>query len=266
MNGYQIDEGPVQSLVTSFRIVESLHERRLLTLREVADELDIAISTTHRHLTTLRQFGYVYKDGKRYRTGLRFLEVGEQARNERELYQIANPKIKQLAEETGEIVQLMMEEGGMGVRLCLQHGQQSVPTNTLPGQYVFLHTTSAGKAILANLSVDRRGEVIEQTQLPRQTGNTITDSDRLGSELSDIREQGVAFNNEERIKGLRAVGVPVMGRNDEVAGAISVAGPSKRFKGDWYRDELPTLISGAANEIELNLQYSPTQQNPQIEY
>ena len=259
MNGYQIDEGPIQSLVTSFRIVGLLHKHPLLTLREVADELDIAISTTHRHLTTLRQFGYVYKEEERYRTGLRFLEVGEQARDERELYQISKRKVKQLAEETGEIAQLMVEEGGMGVRLCLQNGQQGVSTNTLPGQYVFLHTTSAGKAILANLPVDRRKEIIKQTQLPKQTENTISAPDRLRSELADVRERGVAFNDEERIERLRAVGVPVMGRDDEVAGAISVAGPSKRFRGDWYREELPSLISGAANEIELNLQYSPAQ-------
>lgn len=256
MKQYGTDATPVRSLATAFRIVESLHERPSLTLTGIAEELDIAPSTAHRHLTTLEQFGYVCKDDGRYRLGLRFLEVGEQARNRLRIYQVARPKVEQLAEETGEIIQLMVEEGGMGVRLCLEDGERGVPTNTLAGQHVFLHTNSTGKAILANLPASSREEIIERTRLPRQTGNTITDPEALRTELVEIRERGFAFNDEERIEGLRAVGTPVMGQDGEVAGAISVAGPSKRFNGDWFREELPSTLSGAANEIELNLKYS----------
>lgn len=256
MEQYQADGAPIRSLATAFRIVETLHEGPPLTLSEVAEELEIAASTAHRHLGTLRQFGYVCKECDRYRPGLRFLEVGEQARNRLEIYQIGKPKVEQLAEETGEIIQLMIEEGGMGVRLCLKDGEQGVPTNTLAGQYVFLHTNSTGKAILANLPDHRREEIIERTQLPRQTENTIADPDELKAEFAEIRERGFAFNDEERIEGLRAVGTPILGKGDEVVAAISVAGPSKRFKGGWFREELPSITAGAANEIELNLKYS----------
>lgn len=256
MKQHQFDDAPVRSLTTSFRIVEILHGGPPLTPSEVAEELDIAVSTAHRHLTTLRKFGYVCKEHDRYRPGLRFLEVGEEARNRLDIYQIAKPKVEQLAEETGEIIQLMVEEGGMGVRLCLKDGEQGVPTNTLAGQYVFLHTNSTGKAILANLPHRRREEIIERTRLPAQTENTTTDPEELRAELAKIRDRGFAFNEEERIVGLRAVGTPVMGPHDEVVGAISVAGPSKRFRGEWFREELPSTISGAANEIELNLKYS----------
>jgi DNA-binding IclR family transcriptional regulator len=256
MKQHQADSPPVRSLATAFRIVEVLHERPSLTLTEIAEELDIAPSTAHRHLVTLHQFGYVCKEDGRYRTGLRFLEVGERARNRLQIYQVAKPKVEQLAEETGEIIQLMVEEGGMGVRLCLKDGERGVPTNTLAGQHVFLHTNSTGKAILANLPARRQEEIIERTRLPKQTENTITDPDDLRAELAEIRERGFAFNDGERIEGLRAVGTPVMGQNGEIVGAISVAGPSKRFKGDWFREELPSTISGAANEIELNLKYS----------
>lgn len=256
MKQYQPDDVPIRSLATAFRIVETLHEGPPLTLSEVAEELDIAVSTAHRHLTTLRQFGYVHREGERYRTGLRFLEVGEQARTRLEIYRIGKPKVEQLAEETGEIIQLMVEEEGMGVRLCLQNGERGVPTNTLAGQYVFLHTSATGKAILANLPDHRREEIIEGTQLPRQTGNTITDPDEFRAELAEIRERGFAFNDEERIEGLRAVGTPILGEGGEVVAAISVAGPSKRFRGDWFREELSSITAGAANEIELNLKYS----------
>jgi DNA-binding IclR family transcriptional regulator len=245
----------VRSLGKAFHIVECLLEHGPMQVIEVAENLGFANSTVHRHLSTLRTLGYVCKDENRYRLGLRFLETGEMVRDRFDIYHIARPKIDQLAAETEEIAQLMIQERGIGARLYLKNGQQGVRTNTSAGEHVHLHTTAAGKAILAHLPADRQAEIIETGDLVAETKNSITDPETLRSELEDVRERGYAFNREERIEGLRAVGVPVL-VEDRVVGAISVAGPAKRLSRDWYEEELPDLISGAANEIELKYQYS----------
>jgi IclR family acetate operon transcriptional repressor len=256
MNRYPKDEVPIGSLATSFRIVELLHESPPLTPSEVANELDIAVSTAHRHLTTLFQYGFVHKEETKFGPGLRFLEIGEQVRERMDIYRIAKPKIEELAERTGEIAHLMVVENGLGVRVCVEKGDQSVSTNTWVGEHVYLHTNSTGKAILAHLPNDRRGEIIERTGLPERTPNTITNPERLEEELAEIRERGIAFNEDERIEGLRAVAAPIQGKDDDDVAAISVAGPSKRLNGEWFRNELPALVSEVANEIELDLKYS----------
>ena len=256
MNQYPKGEVLVSSLATSFRIVERLHETPRLTPSEVAVELDIGVSTAYRHLMTLHQYGFVQKDNSKFSPGLRFLEIGGKIREREEIYRIAKPKIKRLAEQTGEISHLMVEEGGIGVRLCVEEGEKSVSTNTSVGEHVFLHTNSTGKAILAHLPTERQEEIINETGLPEQTENTITDPEQLWNELTEIRKQGVAFNIDERIKGLRAVAAPIEGKDNETVGAISVAGPSERFNDDWFRQELPAMVSEVANEIELDLKYS----------
>lgn len=44
-------------------------------------------------------------------------------------------------------------------------------------------------------------------------------------------------------------------RIDEPLGSISVAGPANRMKDDYLETELPELLLGVANEIEVNLTY-----------
>ncbi|SDR07080.1 hypothetical protein SAMN05216278_3461 [Halopelagius longus] len=42
----------------------------------------------------------------------------------------------------------------------------------------------------------------------------------------------------------------------KVGGGMSVSGPSHRLKGEWFEEELPDFLLGAANELELNIEYS----------
>lgn len=66
-------------------------------------------------------------------------------------------------------------------------------------------------------------------------------------------DRGYAFNDEEEITGLRAVGAPVHASQGDVIGGISVSGPLSRIQEDRFREELPELVVEAANVIELNI-------------
>jgi IclR family acetate operon transcriptional repressor len=37
---------------------------------------------------------------------------------------------------------------------------------------------------------------------------------------------------------------------------LSVSGPIHRLKGEWFEKEIPDLLLGTANELELNIRYS----------
>jgi hypothetical protein len=93
--------------------------------------------------------------------------------------------------------------------------------------------------------------IIDEWGLPAATENTITDADVLLEELSTIREGSVAFNHQEQLDGVRAVGVPVDGSDGQVVGAFSVASPANRLTDDRFETELPEILLGVANEFEL---------------
>lgn len=238
-----------------FAILELLEEMDGARVSELAERTGLAKSTVHRYLVTMLECEYLVKEGDTYQIGLRVLELGESVKNRKEAYTLGKEKVRTLAQETNERVQFIVEEHGYAVYLHREFGSQAVRTDPGIGKRVPIHATSAGKAILANLPDAQVDSVIERRGLPTLTEHTIVDPDVLWEELKEIRERGYAINDQENINGLRAIGVPVIGPSGQVVGALSVSGPTHRMQGDWFNNELPSLLLGAANEIELNLAY-----------
>jgi len=245
----------VGSVETQFDIIEHIHQAGGDTVSGIAAELDYAKSTVHRHLATLEQQGYVVNDDGYY-VGLRFLELGEDARNRRDGYQLAKEKVEELAHETEERVQFLVEEHAEAVYLYRALGSRAVRTDPGIGKRVPLHATASGKAMLATMPSEKSSRIIEQTRFVEVTDETVTDVEELRRELDEIRERGYAFNREENLDGLHAVGVPVLTPQGGVIGGLSISGPGYRFTGELFEEELPDLLLGAANELELNIAHS----------
>ncbi|AUX10447.1 IclR family transcriptional regulator [Halalkaliarchaeum desulfuricum] len=238
---------------TTFAIVKTLHELQYARLTELAERVGIANSTAHSHLETLQELDYVIKKDGTYRLGLKFLGDGVRARqNYQDLTEVSRPVLEQLIEHTDEAVNLLVEECGYAVYLDRLTGDRGVPTNSWMGQRKKLHTLAGGKAILAHLPDETVDEIVETRGLAPVTDRTITTRDRLQEELESVIDDGVAFNDCESHDSIRAVASPVI-LEGEVQGSVSIAGPAKRLTGTYYRREIPDLLLGAVNEIELKL-------------
>ncbi|WP_430540827.1 IclR family transcriptional regulator [Natrialbaceae archaeon AArc-T1-2] len=255
MHGPSQTGTPLKTVVRTFEIVEFIKDREGARVLEVSEHFDLPNSTVHSYLASLHELGYLVKDGDEYHVGLQFLHVGGHAATRHRAYQMARPKVKELAMETNERAQFIVEEFGYGIYLHMETGDNAVETDVRIGKMASLHTTSAGKAILAHLPEEQVMRIVDRYGLSKRTENTITDPDALLEELETIRDRGYAYNDGERITGMRAVGVPITDVEDDVVGALSVSGPAHRMKGNWYEKEIPDLLLGTANELELNLTY-----------
>ncbi len=241
----------------AFEVVDTLREREGARVTELAAELDIAPSTAHKYLTTLEAENCVVKEGDQYHVGLEFLDIGTYVKYRKKGYRRCTQKVADIAEETGERVQFVVEEHGRGIYLDTEASDENaVMMDRRDGVHRNLHSTAAGKAILAELPKSRVEEIIDQHGLTAETDHTITDPDELFDELEAIRTDRIAYNDEESVEGLRAVGVPVFQPNGMVLGAFSMSAPSHRLRGQRFREEVPNVLLGHANEIELNLRYS----------
>jgi DNA-binding IclR family transcriptional regulator len=245
----------VTAVQNMFDLVDVLMERDGAQVTEIADELGLAKSTVHQHLTTLCKEGYAVKKDGEYHVGLRFLSIGEYARKHREESQYAKQMVDQLAEETEERAQFFVEEYGRAIYLYISAGERAVEADRQTGKLRYLHSSAGGKAILAHLDRERVEEIIDQWGLPAETEQTITDRDELFEELAAIRERGYSVNKEESISGLWSIAVPVIA-NGDVVGAFSVSGPRHRMESDWFHEELPNQLLGTANELEIKIAYS----------
>lgn len=246
----------VKTARTTFRILETLKDRNGATVTELTAEFDLSKSSIHNYLSTLERDGYVVKEDNSYRVGLGLLALGGHARHRQRIYEIAKGEVTELAERTGELANLMIEEHGKGIYLHQAHGEDAVKTDTYIGYQVHLHNTALGHAILAHLPRERVHEILDRHGMPAATENTITDRDELFDALERVREDGYALDDEARVEGLRCVAVPIINNNDEIEGAISVSGPTSRFQDERFREQLPATLEKAANVIELNITYT----------
>lgn len=247
--------GAVKSDKRLLRILGGLKELDGAGVTELSNYLDIPKSTVHNHLSTLYDSKFVIKQDGDYHLGLRFLDLGETARLNRVESERIKRKVESLAERTGERAQFIVEEHGYGVYIYRSKGKNAVSTDSRIGRHITLQASSAGKAVLAHLPGERVEQILEEIGLPAETENTITDYDELIDELELVRERGYATNKEESTPGLRAVGSPILWPDGSVVGALSISGPTHRLKGDMLEQELPDLIMGATNEIELNISF-----------
>jgi len=246
----------IKAVETSISIIEALKEQRTATLDELTDVTDMSKANVYRHVTTLREHGFVNREEDRYRFSLRFLNLGGLAREQYVDPQIVKPKVAEIAENTGEVAQFGVIENGRVVVLYKKTGYQGVSLQTRTGTHVPVHQIATGKAIMAHMPDDEVEALVEEHGLPAATENTITTREDLYEELETVRDRGYAVNDNESTKGLYAVAVPINTPDGGVVGACVVSGPEHRMKEERKADEVTELLLSVANEIELDLAYS----------
>ena len=246
----------VKSTRTTFLVIDSIRRLDNPGVTDIANELNLSKSSIHNYLSTLVEEEYIIKRGNTYQIGLQFLRLGSCARHDRRIYRNSKEEVSKLSEKTGEVASLLVEEYGKGVYLHRQSGEQAVRVDSHPGHRVYLHNTALGKAILSELPQDYVEKVVDKHGLPSETENGISEREELFEELSEISEKEVAFDMEERLKGLRCVATPIIDVDGHPLGAISISGPVSRMRGKRFETEIPQLLLDTRNIIELNCTHS----------
>ncbi|WP_096391625.1 IclR family transcriptional regulator [Halopenitus persicus] len=246
---------PIKSSGTTLEILEVVVESGDAGVTEIADRLDRNKATVHHHLSTLAEHGYLVNEDGRYRPSMRFFEIGQSVVQRRDVYATGIDPLRSLAEETGEVANLMIEEEGLGVYVAIETGADAVRLDTTVGTTQHLHTCALGKAILAHTPEERRERIYRRRGLPAETPNTVTDRDRLEAELGEIRDRGIAFDEEERATHIRCIAAPITTDDGDVLGAVSVSGPISRMTDDRIRDRLADRVENTATIISINTTY-----------
>lgn len=203
-----------------------------ITLADIVKELTIPKSTAFRILETLSERGYVdwAQESEKYSVGLKLLEIGVSGLTSIEVVDLAAPYLQEISSTTGETSFLGVYNEGEVVYLYKVEGTNSIRTSAQLGSRRPIHCTGLGKAILSTFSMEEVDRILQVKGLEKYTEQTITDRQALFEELSRIRLQGWALDNEENEIGVTCYAVPLFNYTGRVIGAISCAGPTKQIK------------------------------------
>lgn len=228
-----------------------------ITLAELAKELQLPKSTAHRLLETLkiREFVEFEPGAEKYTIGIKAVEVGVSGLSNLGIVDVAVHYLWDLAQSTGETSFLAVYNEGEIVYLYKAEGTQSIRTTAQLGSRKPVHCTALGKAILASFSLEEVDRILEIKGMEKFTERTITERHEFHEELSRIRVQGYAIDDEEVELGLTCYAVPVFNYTGRVVGAISMAGPTIRMVEN--RESFTQKLMESVLQISRRLGYVP---------
>lgn len=244
----------MSSVLRAFEVIDVLWETGGAGPSAVARQMDIPKSTAHIYLQTLSNTEYVVNDDGTYSLSYQFLGTGSRLKHRNRLYQAAESLLEELAESTGELVTLVIEEDGKSVILHLVRGNNSLDLGMYPGMITPLHSNATGKVLLAFLPSDRTDAIVDNYGLERVTERTITDEATLYNELETIRENGYAIDWDQQVTGMGIVGAPIV-VDGELEGAVGVACPTGRLQEDSYQQTLLQKIRETIDSITIKYRY-----------
>jgi DNA-binding IclR family transcriptional regulator len=201
-------------------------ERPELTLTEISRRTGLPLTTAHRLVGELAEWGALERAGDgRYRVGLRLWEVGALAPRGLGLRETAMPFLEDLYEVTRQNVQLAVLDGDEVVYLERLSGRGAVHVLTRVGGRLPLHATGVGHVLLAFARPELQEQVLAGP-LKRYTARTLCDPEDLRRALAEVRRSGVAVTAGHIELVATSVAAPVRGPRDDVVAALSVVVPT----------------------------------------
>lgn len=225
-----------------------------VSLKDLAHATGLHPSTAHRILNdmVLKRFVDRAEPGT-YRLGMRLLELGNIVKSRLNVREAALDFMRKLHVKTQQTINLSVRQGDEIVYIDRSFSERSgMQVVRAIGGRAPLHLTSTGKLFL---SVDDPAMVhayIGRTGLFGHNKNSITDAKLLEHELSLVRQNGYARDNEELELGVRCMAAGIRDDSGRLIAGLSISAPADRLREEWLADLINT-----ANEISAVLGYVP---------
>ena len=247
------DKSGVQSVERIFQLIESLAAHPAGEgLQRLAQDTGLAKSTVHRLLASLVSLGYAAQDENgRYRLTLKMFELSSGIVNSMDIMDVAKVHLERLAQRTGEAVHLVIRDG-QDIVYIYKTESGPMRMSSRVGLRRPLYCTGVGKAILATLPADEVAQIWQHTTPQKLTAHTIVEYDALQAQLTEVRTNGYAIDDEENELGVRCVAVAIPGVGGRADSAFSISGLAPYMTPERIR-RIATLALDARTDIMADL-------------
>jgi len=207
-----IDQYFSKTIEKGLRIISLFHQGRpSLSQTEVSQLTGINMTSTFRFVNTLVHLGYLRKDRetKRLTPGTKAIALAYNLLRCSDFIQTVKPMVDDFHERHNVTVDVaLVDEDSM----LIVYRREAAETLTyrLSTMHREIHSTSLGKAYLANLPPEELEQALERISLVRRTPKTIISKEDLLRELEATRQRGYARSNEEYLPGLITLGAPLI--------------------------------------------------------
>ncbi|KPN63617.1 transcriptional regulator, IclR family [Aliiroseovarius crassostreae] len=250
--------GPVERAVKLLRFIGEGNSCR--NLSRASKELAINRTTLIRLIRALADHNMIeeIQPGAGYRLGPGLISLAAQGIHGRDIVQMAQPVLSELVEKTGLSAHLGILDGTDIVYLSRETPNTHLVSNVRAGSRLPAHTTSIGRAILAEFSKEHVTKLYEGLDLGQVSGKSPKSLEELLDQWENDRRLGYAWSEGNFEHGIGSCAAVIFDGTNKPAGGLNVSGPQDRFSSSdkAATDSIKLAIVEAAREVSIALGYA----------
>jgi IclR family transcriptional regulator, pca regulon regulatory protein len=242
----------LQSLERGLAVLQVFSkENPRLTLSDVARLTGVPRATARRILLTLQHLGYVRADGRLFSLTPRVLSLGFGYLSSLNLWDIAQPFMEELVEQTHESCSAATLDLPDIVYVARVPTRRIMTISLGIGSRLPAHATSMGRVLLADLPDDELDAYLVTGPFTAHTERTTVDPGGLRTAVHRVREQGWSLVDQELEMGLRSISAPIRGADGRAVAALNIAAAAPRVGLDDLRERFLPPMLATAEQISL---------------
>ncbi len=250
-----------QSLERGLSILECFTPQRpVWGIADLAGELGMSRSTTHRYVLTLTALGHLVQGSRRkYRLGLAVTELGMSALSSAGLLEHARGPLRELGRRASYTLAIGMLDGPELVYLdrirATRRGQRPIELDLSAGSRLPPHCCAMGKLLLAGLPETERRLLIAELTLTQRGPRAITSKNGLRAELARCCGEALVLSEEELAPGLYEIAAPVRTETREVIATVGMQAHSSMISLEQLVERLGPHLIATADRISARAGY-----------
>lgn len=242
-------------------IIETIQAaNRPLSIKEIAETLELNKSSLHHHIKTLTENGYLQQDGesRKYDIGLNLVRVGQSYLHRLNVRERGHYFLEQLSRQLNETVHMMVLDRDELVyidKVDVNHQPGALKCTSFIGLRTDVYSTAAGKVLLSHLQRGALEEILQHLEMRAITQYTITSKTELREDLKRTKERGYALDLQEHVIGLQCIATPILNMHSQCIAAISVSGPITTISKELLESEILQQLEETSYKISQAMGY-----------
>ncbi|RKJ70006.1 IclR family transcriptional regulator [Butyricicoccus sp. 1XD8-22] len=236
----------LKTLLNSLQVLELFTVKKNWGVREIARQLGMSVTVTHRIISTFEKKGYLTLNEvtKLYEVGPQLVKLVSDIKHKESFSKVLRNQMKKLVAISNETIFFTMRKGDVGESLLIEEGLNSIRLAFDIGESRPLHAGASNQVILSHIS-DEEFERYVSRKLEIRTAKTIVSRQELENRRKLVKEQGALITHGEATENVTGIAVPLFDVNNEVYGSLAIAGPTFRISSEQEQSYLIHLLDTA---------------------
>ncbi len=225
------EKDPMKGAARVLDLMEAFGSRGVpMSLTEIAQEIDVPISSCHALVKTLHQRGYVYRldSPKRFYPTRRLTDLAHRIAGADQPLRRIVAAVEEVCAATGETAIIGKLQDDTALYLDVVDGTHTIRYAASPGDQRPAHTSAIGKAVLSLLGRRDLDAALDRLTLTAVTDATITDRARLEADIAEGKKRGYFLSRGETVPDVMGIAIAIRFAGESYA--IGIAGPLTRLE------------------------------------